>query len=624
MAVEAGSVVFRVGGDITALETALVRGDMSLRQFSSSAVRGLRNVTDSLAKMGAAAAVTAAGGLVAVTKSASAASKEIVNLSNVSNASAQDFQKWAFAAKGLGVEQDKLADIFKDVNDRVGDFLTTGGGPMLDFFEQIGPRVGVTAEQFRGLSGPQSLGLFVDSLNKANISQAEMTFHLEAMAGDLTLLQPLFANNSKLLKESTTEAEKFGLVLSDFDLAQLKETEKAFQLIEAQTAAAKNVIGAEFAPILNELLARFQKLKESGFDFGETVSLAVRKVAKGVAFAGDVLHGLRVVFKGAELAAVGFGAAVTTVFSVASTATAGFLDNMISSVNTVIEAMNSLPGVDLGAFPLLADSDFVQGVNQASNEMIDKVRDIRGELHNLAMQEMPSDQVRAFFDAVDERAAMTSEKMSELNSSLRPSEEKNEEDTKLLEEKLTKQQELQAWHSQRMIELKQVEFKGIQSLLNKRFKAEAAQTAGAAKHMIGTLAQTSEKAFKIQKAWAMADALVSTYQGIANGLRMSPWPVAVAATAWAAATGFAQVQSIRSQHFNGGGGGGAANIASPSAGGGGGGITQTGGGTVAGGGQTIVVEALDPNAIFSGSQIATLVEQLSDHAADGGTIRMNQ
>jgi hypothetical protein len=624
MAVEAGSVVFRVGGDITALETALVRGDMSLRQFSSSAVRGLRNVTDSLAKMGAAAAVTAAGGLVAVTKSASAASKEIVNLSNVSNASAQDFQKWAFAAKSLGVEQDKLADIFKDVNDRVGDFLTTGGGPMLDFFEQIGPRVGVTAEQFRGLSGPQSLGLFVDSLNKANISQAEMTFHLEAMAGDLTLLQPLFANNSKLLKESTTEAEKFGLVLSDFDLAQLKETEKAFQLIEAQSAAAKNIIGAEFAPILNELLARFQKLKESGFDFGETVSLAVRKVAKGVAFAGDVLHGLRVVFKGVELAAVGFGAAVTTVFSVASTATAGFLDNMISSVNTVIEAMNSLPGVDLGAFPLLADSDFVQGVNQASNEMIDKVRDIRGELHSLAMEKLPSENVEEFLDAVDERAGITAEKMKEINTSLRQIVEPEEDEAlKALNDKYAMQEQLAKDHADNMVKLKQVEFEGIQALINKRFKAEAAQTAGAAKHMIGTLAQTSEKAFKIQKAWAMADALVSTYQGIANGLRMSPWPVAVAATAWAAATGFAQVQSIRSQQFN-GGGGGAPNIASPSAGGGGGGISQTAGGTVAGGGQTIVVEALDPNAIFSGSQIATLVEQLSDHAADGGTIRMNQ
>ena len=80
-------------------------------------------------------------------------SREITNLSKVGNAGFEDFQKRAFAAKTVGVEMEKLADIFKDTGDKIGDFLQTGGGPLVDFFENIAPKVGVTAEMFRHLGG---------------------------------------------------------------------------------------------------------------------------------------------------------------------------------------------------------------------------------------------------------------------------------------------------------------------------------------------------------------------------------------------------------------------------------------------------------------------------------------
>lgn len=98
------------------------------------------------------------------------------------------------------MEQDKLSDIMKDVNDKFGDFMQTGGGEMADFFEKIAPKVGVTAQQFKGLSGPQILEKYYQTLQKANVSQAEMTFYMEAIANDATLLAPLLDNNGQKLK----------------------------------------------------------------------------------------------------------------------------------------------------------------------------------------------------------------------------------------------------------------------------------------------------------------------------------------------------------------------------------------------------------------------------------------
>lgn len=139
----------------------------------------------------AAAATAALSGLAVAIGSTLSAVDEIAKRAQISNTSFEDFQRLAFAARSVGIEGDKLADIFKDVNDRIGDFNQTGGGPMKDFFENIAPKVGLTAEAFKNLSGPQALQLYYDSLKKAGANQQQMTFYLEAMASDATALIPL-------------------------------------------------------------------------------------------------------------------------------------------------------------------------------------------------------------------------------------------------------------------------------------------------------------------------------------------------------------------------------------------------------------------------------------------------
>lgn len=86
-------------------------------------------------KAAAAGATVVATGLTALTLSTARSAREISGLSKMAGAAPVQFQRWSAAAQSVGVEQDKLADILKDTQDRVGDFVATGGGPMADFFE---------------------------------------------------------------------------------------------------------------------------------------------------------------------------------------------------------------------------------------------------------------------------------------------------------------------------------------------------------------------------------------------------------------------------------------------------------------------------------------------------------
>jgi len=170
--------------------------------------------------MGGLAAV-GVGGFGALTSSAMELGSELQTLAQLSGASIEEIQRLGAASKTVGIDTAGLADIYKDVGDKIGDFLQTGAGPMADFFENIAPRVGVTAEMFRELSGPDALQLYHDSLVKANVSQNEMKFFMEAIASESTRLIPLLADGGEGFKTLGDEA----VIMSEKTAKSLKEAQ---------------------------------------------------------------------------------------------------------------------------------------------------------------------------------------------------------------------------------------------------------------------------------------------------------------------------------------------------------------------------------------------------------------
>lgn len=210
----------------------------------------------------AAAAATTALGLIVRSTVESAA--QIRQFSQIANATPEAFQRWSAGARTVGIEQEKLADILKDVNDRVGDFLQTSGGPMTDFFESVAPTVGVTADQFARLSGPEALQLYIDTLERAGLSQQEMTFYLEAMASDATRLLPLLRGGGTEMARLGAQASSLGAVLDGDALAALRRTEVALGTVSLVFEGLRNRIAVAVAPSLEALALVFVALASDG------------------------------------------------------------------------------------------------------------------------------------------------------------------------------------------------------------------------------------------------------------------------------------------------------------------------------------------------------------------------
>lgn len=298
---------------IGALRGVLSLDSAAFEKGVKRAQASMGNMQRSLARSGAAMqslgrkmslSVTAPlAGLATVSLAASRGLTEIDNQARVAGISAQRFKELSLATKDLGVEQGKLSDVLKDVNDKFGDYFQTGAGPLADFFENIAPKVGLTQEAFKGLSSDQALQKYINALREANVNQAEMTFYLEALASDATLLLPAFDNGGKAIADVTEKARAFGLTLDKdmiaksraaaSEMAVVSEVLKTkLQVALAGLAPLFADIVSEFSPVIEKLADGAQKLADRFQELSPQVKRFVTLGAALAAALGPVLIGL--------------------------------------------------------------------------------------------------------------------------------------------------------------------------------------------------------------------------------------------------------------------------------------------------------------------------------------------
>lgn len=126
-------------------------------------------------------------------------------------------------------------------------------------------------------------------------------------------------------------------------------------------------------------------------------------------------------------------------------------------------------------------------------------------------------------------------------------------------------EELEKQHQEKIKKIREG-YAGDWTKWNKMTMAQQTQTVlGELVNMTAGIAQHSRKAFEINKAAGIANAVVNAYVGISKTLSSYPYPWNIALAAAHGVAAFAQINAIRSQSFQGGGAGAAPALAGSTA-----------------------------------------------------------
>lgn len=121
--------------------------------------------------------------------------KQLESMAKQNNMSAAEMNKYGIAVSTTGIGIEQFGDILKDTNDKIGDFLSTGGGGLQDYFDTIKGKLDRTSADFRGLSSLDTLKMIQRDLDAVGASTAQQTFVMEALASDASKLSSILRMN---------------------------------------------------------------------------------------------------------------------------------------------------------------------------------------------------------------------------------------------------------------------------------------------------------------------------------------------------------------------------------------------------------------------------------------------
>ncbi|WP_407491556.1 transglycosylase SLT domain-containing protein [Acinetobacter baumannii] len=239
----------------------LSRAERQARTSSQGIANSLNIAAIAVSALSGAVAGLSVAQLVNFSDQVIQTGNDIQKFSKLANASVREFQYYAKGAETAGISLESFADKMKDMQDRIGDFQQTGGGPLADFFTNIAPKVGVTIQQFQKLSGPEALQLFYNSLEKAGASTNDMKFYMEAIISDSSLLIPLLENGGEGFKKWGDAAEKAGAIMSDDLVKSLAQARENLQLMDLQWQGVEARLVNNVVPAIETVIENWDDIK---------------------------------------------------------------------------------------------------------------------------------------------------------------------------------------------------------------------------------------------------------------------------------------------------------------------------------------------------------------------------
>lgn len=236
-------LIAKTGGFVSGLNQA----ERASAKWSKQVQEDATKSGTALAGVGAAAvaaglAVGAAG--FQLLKSTSKQITETDRWAKSLRISTQELLAWQFAAEKAGVSGDQMADIFKDIGDKIGDAVLNKSGEAVDALNALG----LSAEKLSKVSPDKQLLAIGESLGKIG-TNAEKTTILESLGNDLSKLLPLFDNNNEKLKQFIDLAKDYGVAPDPSSIDDLVKVNQLFEDMEAQVAGLKMEIAAGLAKV---------------------------------------------------------------------------------------------------------------------------------------------------------------------------------------------------------------------------------------------------------------------------------------------------------------------------------------------------------------------------------------
>jgi len=495
------------------------------------------------------------------------ATDELAKTARAIGLSVTELQRFQYAAELGGVESKALNKAMQKLAINISD-VAGGTGEAKDAFE----RYGISAKNADGSTRSVSdvMGQAATALEGMTNKTDRASFVYDLFGARGAKVINMLQDGKAAMEAMKAEADRLGLVMSGALIQGVEDANDAILRLTSYLGNVFNRVVASLAPIITEAtdaLRNFveMKINDSGgiAQFSRDIAVNIVKAARSIVQAfGAITNSI-----------IGFSNAIGSVENVYEKLFGDkqTITQIEASIASTVEQLEMLKNMSKGNDPLIASQ--ARQVKELEFTIL-TLRELIATGHVLETNPItPKVDVSGTIKTLDNLEARLS-KITDSNVSG----DVTTTETTLVDvtgttgtERFAREYEFQLDHDRRMLELNrnrldaenadksaaygvafEMQRKSSRMLENSRRKdIEDLKEDG--RDTLKTLSSRYKAAFALNKSFALKDALVNTYNGVAKALN-NPFPLNLGFAAIALANGMAQVAAIRSTQFRANGG----------------------------------------------------------------------
>jgi hypothetical protein len=531
-------LLIKIGADFKDLKANLKLAGVAVSDFSKQAGRDMldfKKKTDKalsdikpVTDKAKTAFLAVAASITVLTTKATLSAKTMIKWADSLSISRVEFSKLAAVGARFGAEMDDVGDSIKDLNERIADAASGN-----KTYEEALNRAGLASQDLINLPLEEQFIRVADAIGKMSNAGDQNFVTAELMADAGFRLLPVFRQGEKAIRAMGDEVIRTGEALNAFQVERIERASKAMNDIGSSATILGNALLDHLAPGF-ELAAEFMgKFSDVARDLLGQSEEAVRKRLDSIREEKKALVDIGNVEK------KGRGRAITEYNSkvrqrIALIQEEVQLENRLAALRSEPEKAQGFEagpvlGPSIGEGALIPSNDILL---EQMNKSADFVKEEWPKImQSIGEEQGPDFAAGAFIP--DEDALMLGM-------------EQNERYLEEMEKFREREFDGEKRHRDRLDKLNEMGFQG-----------RLRMATGFMNDLMSITQNRSKTLFKISKGVAIADALVSTYQGAAKALKLD-FPRNLAAMSSVLAAGFAQVNAIKGVSDSGGGGGAAA------------------------------------------------------------------
>ena len=493
----------------------IVANDKTKKAFGSvkSGLVGIGKVAVStvakVAKIGAAFAAAAGASAIALTKMSMSAIDNLSKTASKIGVTTEALVGLQHAAELTGVSTDTMNMALQRLTRRVSE-AAEGTGEAVGALRELG----LDAREMENLPLDEQMNRIADAMLDVESQSDKVRLAMKLFDSEGVALVNTMKNGSAGLKEFAKETQALGLAVSEVDAAKIEAANDAITRAKGVFTGLGNQLAIAFAPAIAFVADMFRQAALDQNEFGNVGQRVANVIVGAVGRMMDGWKAFRVLLLQVKAVFYEFGAAAVEA-----------LRPMASALDTIIEAWNPLAnffGMDV------MDPNNERTILGGTKALTEKAVEARQEVVALLEAMNPSDELMEKFNALTANFKTISEESGTAT------------------EKMNKWQS-QFINAQQEGEKKADEFNQATTVGRTKLVLEEGSK------QLAAFKGQSKKMFAVQKAAAIATAIINTAESVTKTMAAYPFPIDVALSALSLAAGMAQVSAIKSQSFLGGG-----------------------------------------------------------------------